>query len=224
MQKFTHELIDKIKPKPNRIEISDSVEKGLRLRIHPTGTKSFVWYYKEEGITKVATLGRYGTTPNCMSVKQARKKLRQLKNKHQKFLVERFKGVKVMNTHGLRIEFGKHNGELWTRVPVSYLRWIVNSMDNPDVQAIAYAEIKRRGSTIPKVELSGHAIDNASLRVLEQWQATRRKREGLYSWLERMTLEAISKGEKLDTGKIRYLRMKFVIEQGDEFPVLKTIM
>ncbi len=33
----------------------------------------------------------------------------------------------MINTHHLTVGFGKHKGELWTRVPVSYLRWLVNS-------------------------------------------------------------------------------------------------
>ena len=39
-----------------------------------------------------------------------------------------------------------------------------------------------------------------------------------------MTLEAIEHGEKLESGKIKYNGMKFVIEVGEEFPMLKTIM
>jgi hypothetical protein len=46
----------------------------------------------------------------------------------------------------------------------------------------------------------------------------------LYSWLQRVTLEAIEKGEKLENGKIKYLGMKLVVAQGAEFPTLKTIM
>lgn len=88
----------------------------------------------------------------------------------------------------------------------------------------AKAEFDRRGDTMPKVELSGHAIDNASLRVRKIWHETRGKDEGLYSWLQRVTLEAIDKGEVLESGKIKYLGMKFVIAEGAEFPVLKTIM
>lgn len=48
--------------------------------------------------------------------------------------------------------------------------------------------------------------------------------KGIYSWLMRVTLEAIDKGERLESGKIKYLGMKFVIAQGEEFPCLKTIM
>lgn len=90
---------------------------------------------------------------------------------------------------------------------------------------IAQAEFERRGDTMPKIELSGHAIDNASIRVRKIWHETKLSNdEGIYSWLQRVTLEAIENGARLESGKIKYLGMKFVIEQGEEFPTLKTIM
>lgn len=134
--------------------------------------------------------------------------------------------TEAINTHGVTIEFGKHKGELYTRVPVSYLRWMLNQETiNPEWKALAKAEFERRGDTMPTVELTGHAIDNASLRVRNIWHETKRdKEEGLYTWLMRITLEALEKGERLETGKIKYLGMKLVVEQGTEFPILKTIM
>ena len=127
-----------------------------------------------------------------------------------------------MKTHGIIIEFGKHKGEIFTRLPVSYLKWMINT--GTDQSDVAQAEFDRRGCTMPSVELSGHAIDNASLRVRKIWHETREKNEGLYSWLQRVTLGAIENGKRLESGKIKYMRMKFVIVEGEEFPVLKTIM
>lgn len=40
----------------------------------------------------------------------------------------------------------------------------------------------------------------------------------------RITMEAREKGERLENGKIKYLGMKLVIEEGEEYPVLKTVM
>lgn len=128
-----------------------------------------------------------------------------------------------LNTHGVEMTFGKHKGELITRVPISYLRWMIN--ENAPMADYARAEFERRGDTMPLVELSGHAIDNASLRVRKIWHETKMNNdEGLYSWLQRVTLEAIHNGETLPSGKIKYMGMKFVIAQGEEYPVLKTIM
>jgi hypothetical protein len=127
------------------------------------------------------------------------------------------------NTHGVMLTFGRHKGTLLTRVPVSYLRFMIN--ERTQQWELAKAEFERRGDTMPKVELSGHAIDNASLRVRKIWHETALdEEEGLYSWLQRVTLEAIEKGEKLENGKIKYLGMKLVVAQGAEFPTLKTIM
>lgn len=127
-----------------------------------------------------------------------------------------------INTHGITINYGKHKGELFTRLPVSYLRFMINN--KTPMWEIARAEFDRRGSTIPKVEISGHAIDSASLRVRKIWHETRSKTEGLHSWLQRITLEAIDNGSKDHSGKILYKGMKLVIKEGEEFPVLKTIM
>lgn len=128
-----------------------------------------------------------------------------------------------INTHGVVMPYGKHKGELFTRVPVSYLKWMVNTRQN--MWETAQAEFKRRGSKMPTIELSGHAIDNASIRVRKIWHDTKLSDdEGIYSWLMRMTEEALSNGEILESGKIKYKGMKFVVEQGEEFPVLKTIM
>jgi hypothetical protein len=129
-----------------------------------------------------------------------------------------------INPHGVKMEFGKHKGELITRVPVSYLKWMIN--EKTLQWAIAKAEFERRGDTMPKVELSGHAIDNASLRVVKIWLQTSEPDEGLYSWLQRMTLEAIEHGHETGGGfgVVVHKGMKFCIVDGEEFPTLKTIM
>lgn len=130
-----------------------------------------------------------------------------------------------IGAEGITLSFGKYEGELITRIPVSYLKWMIN---NKTPQAFyAKAEFERRGDTMPLVEISGHAIDNASLRVQSIWHETSEKGEGLYTWLQRITLEALRTGKPGvggNHGKIAYLGMRLVIEQGQEFPVLKTIM
>jgi hypothetical protein len=128
-----------------------------------------------------------------------------------------------INTHGLVVDFGKHNGTLYTRVPVGYLFWMVNN--NHSRKDIASSELKRRGSVIPKIEVSGHAIDRASLYCRKIWHETKIKDEGIHSWLVRVAQEAIESVEgNISDSKIKYLGMKFVFENGDEFPVLKTVM
>jgi len=126
-----------------------------------------------------------------------------------------------MSTHGLIVEFGKHKGELYTRIPVSYLRWMVQC--GHQESEIARAELERRGTTLPTVEISGHAIDTASLRVRKIWHETRAENEGLNSWLIRMCNEALEESEPDADNRVHYNGMRLVFESG-EWPVLKTVM
>jgi hypothetical protein len=130
-----------------------------------------------------------------------------------------------INTHDLIIDFGKHKGERWTRVPVSYLTWLGNQVEENENVKIARAELARRGSTYPTIEISGHAVDRASLQCRKIWHDTRGREEGLNSWLIRMSNEALVKGKKFEDNpnKYRYLGMKFVFEFGEFYPTLKTI-
>jgi len=132
-----------------------------------------------------------------------------------------------INPHGKRILFGKYGpkdgkeGELFTRLPVGYLRWMIN--EGTKQANIAKAEFERRGDTMPKIELSRHAIDNASIRVWKIFRSQSRKGEGICSWLERETLDAIENGIR-HGDKIHHKGMRFVIAEGEEFPTLKTVM
>ena len=128
----------------------------------------------------------------------------------------------TLDTHHVKVSFGKHKGELLTRIPVGYLRWMIN--ENAPMADYAKAEMERRGDTMPTVELSGHAIDNASLRVRKIWHETKKDDEGLYTWLSRMVLEALSNGQSVGDDVYKYQGMKLVIRKGDEFPSLVTVM
>lgn len=128
--------------------------------------------------------------------------------------------MEKINTHNLIVEFGKHKGERWTRLPISYLKWLVNQ---PGCQwkKIAQAELDRRGITTPtELEVSGHAIDSASLRVRRIWHKTRRGNEGLYSWLYRVGNEALKKSEE---EVVEHIGIKFVFTYGEYYPTLKTV-
>lgn len=134
----------------------------------------------------------------------------------------------LVNTHNVTIEFGKHKGELWTRIPIGYLKWILNEM-SPTSEAYAFAEseLNRRGDTMPKeVEISNHAIDRASLRVRKAWHYDRDQDEGIYSWLVRISTEALA--EKNQQGeqneRMRYKGCVLVFTYGNFYPTLKTVM
>lgn len=129
-----------------------------------------------------------------------------------------------INTHNYKMRVGKHAGALITRVPISYLRWMVNEKHTE--AAYARAELARRNTTMPQLEISGHAIDSASLRIRKTWHTTSKKDEGLHAWLHRVAIEARTQGMKDpdEPGKFHYIGVTFVFVEGDEFPVLKTVM
>jgi hypothetical protein len=98
----------------------------------------------------------------------------------------------------------------------------------------AQAELERRGTTTPELDISGHAIDRASLRCRKIWHETRGEDEGLHAWLCRVAKEAWDSGpgsalntreiEESTGEKVEHMGMKFVFEVSGAWPVLKTIM
>lgn len=128
----------------------------------------------------------------------------------------------ALDTRGIRLNFGKYVGELITRVPVGYLLWIVNN-DAPMVD-YASAELERRGTTFPKIGISGHAVDRASLRLFwKHYLPTRKSGEGLNSWLIRTSEQALSKGSR-NGSKITYKGLIYVFSTDTKWPVLMSIM
>ena len=127
-----------------------------------------------------------------------------------------------MDTHNIICDFGRHKGTPYTQVPVSYLKWMVRC--NHRHQEIAVAELKRRGTVTPDIDISGHAIDRASLNCWQIWQETHQENEGLHAWLVRMATEAIEQGKQDSKGRYIYYGIKFVIEKDGVWPVLKTVV
>lgn len=134
----------------------------------------------------------------------------------------------MTSTHHKTLVFGKHRGERFTRVPISYLKFMV--CNQTEQCEIAQAELERRGITeMPELEISGHAIDSASYRLIRQWKANRKKIgrtncEGLHSWLMRIAGEALK--DTVVDKEGRYLHPAGVIlvfELNTEWPVLKTV-
>lgn len=80
---FTPAFLDNLTPASKRIEFADNACPGLRLRLEPSGRRTFVWYYKDGPKTKVLTLGRYGRADDCISLKAARDALGKAKDRHR---------------------------------------------------------------------------------------------------------------------------------------------
>lgn len=128
-----------------------------------------------------------------------------------------------MNTHGLTIPCGKFAGELYTRLTVSYLRWMVSSRHQ--YAATAQAELDRRGTLNPTLDVSGHAVDRASCSyALEIWKATRLPDEGLHSWLHRIAGIALLHVEPRREGVYVWGPLELVFETSLVWPVLKTVV
>jgi len=129
--------------------------------------------------------------------------------------------TEALNTHDWLMPFGKHKGERITRVPVSYLKFMVREKTNH--ADMAQAELDRRGTVTPDIEISGHAIDSASLRIRKTWHESRGDDEGLHAWLVRMASEALVSGEQRGD-KIALGGVLWVFERDGEWPLLKTVM
>ena len=127
-----------------------------------------------------------------------------------------------INIHNMVCDFGRHVGMLYTRIPISYLKWMVNSGHSR--AEIAAAELKRRGTVTPDLDISGHAIDRASLSCRKIWHQTRTNDEGLHAWLVRMATEAMSKADIDEKGRYHYNGMLFIFYNDGAWPVLKTVM
>ncbi len=119
---------------------------------------------------------------------------------------------------------GRHEGELITRVPVSYLNWMVR--EGHEQAPLAAKEVLRRGTTLSRMDISGHAIDRASTRLLRQWKKTREKDEGLHHWLHRIACAAWDGRDQSNPDQTVFKRggIRFVFEVTGKWPALKTVM
>lgn len=124
------------------------------------------------------------------------------------------------------MQFGKHKGTPITRLPVSYLRWMVAE----DVcKSIALDELKRRGTSLVQMEITAHALDRASLRLLGMWKKRDNPGEGLHAWLNRLALEADkfrkdSREEFTALGtKVIHKGIVFGFSDNPDYPTLLTV-
>jgi hypothetical protein len=141
-----------------------------------------------------------------------------------------------MSVKKIVIDFGKHDGQLMTRVPVDYLRWLANMdrhyiRNGRDYTAMARQELNRRGGAYDSIIPSLHAVDRFSTRFPDRWEDRTR---GLASFLAAMSDLAWEQGRVIATWrgpgekivKKKYDGIVFVFycnEKGEPL-VLKTVM
>jgi len=128
----------------------------------------------------------------------------------------------TIDTHNLICDFGRHKGEPYTRLPVNYLLWMVNS--NHSHADIAESELKRRGTVFPDLDISGHAIDRVSIHSRKIWHETKLEDEGLHAWLLRVCKEALEANKIDKKGRYKWGLLRFVIEMQGKWPILKTVI
>lgn len=127
-----------------------------------------------------------------------------------------------IDTEHFVMPMGKYAGTRVQRIPRSYLEWMVQVRH--DLAGVAKAELDRRGSKVPEMDLSPHAVDRASQRLLSRWyKDCKASGEGLHSWLSRKAREAY---ELILDGSdtIVYEGVKYVFQADGAFPSLKSVM
>jgi len=132
--------------------------------------------------------------------------------------------VPDIDTHDMIVDFGKYKGERYTRLSIGYLCWMLDIGHR--LGDVAQAELDRRGfkANDHNIEISGHAIDSASLRCRKLWHKDKNKDEGLHAWLLRLSEEAITTQAIDDEDRINYKGMRLVFNRGELYWTLKTIM
>jgi len=75
----TAKQLDDLKGHKSRYEVADEGCPGLRVRVQPTGTRTYIWRVNHNGKQHIINIGRY---PD-VSLADARKKLEKLKDQHR---------------------------------------------------------------------------------------------------------------------------------------------
>ncbi len=124
-----------------------------------------------------------------------------------------------------QMPFGKFRGHFITRVPPSYLQWMI-TQGHP-MAFKAQEELERRGTKCTyRVDIKAHAIDRASQRLMYLWVSTAMENEGLFSWLVRRAsdaLDTLPKDQRLGNLKLEHDGVIFVMDFSTLIPVVKSV-
>jgi hypothetical protein len=123
---------------------------------------------------------------------------------------------------GWRLPDGRFHGHRITRVPLSHLKYMVTT-GNPNADR-ALAEMKARGTITPCLDVTGHAVDRASQKLLKLWRHDRDGSEGLHSWLARVAQEALEKKPPAGAPERRHHKgIRFIFKFEFGWPVLQSV-
>jgi len=143
--------------------------------------------------------------------------------------IGRLSDMEKLNTHLVELDFGKHKGQLLTRVPISYLKWFIANKEDSrgDTEKwnrwkeLFKAELSRRGvEEHDGVEVTVHAAD----RFFERVEKLGKK---CYTRFVREAKRALNRGivssEEKGVLIMEYEGFKWVFATDTEPPTLKTI-
>lgn len=120
------------------------------------------------------------------------------------------------------MDCGVHKGVEITKVPVSYLNWMVN-IGHRD-RSRAQEELDRRGSITPDLDISPHALNRFSERYIERFLLRKDKKVGIHTFLYKMAKKAATLAKRRGVDNIEYKGIKFIFAMDEcVWPVLKTV-
>lgn len=126
-----------------------------------------------------------------------------------------------IDTRDVVLRFGKHRDVRIQRVPVNYLKFMVRNTTQQWREA--EAEMERRGTVTPQIEISGHAIDTASLRIRWAWHEHSDASQGLHSWLVQAAWAAYNARQSKSDQECVYLDVVWCFGIDGGWPILKTV-
>ena len=99
------------------------------------------------------------------------------------------------------VHFGPYKGTLWNRVPIHYLKELVNTQPKDSLAyGLAKKQLERREVSEEKqMDISRHALNRMSTRFLDEYISTRKELphgeyEGIVNYTNRLAWEAIENG------------------------------
>lgn len=86
---------------------------------------------------------------------------------------------------GKLVPYGKYKGYQWSMVPIRFLKFQLNNKTS--LMGQCERELKRRGAVnMDYLEVTFHAINRASVKLLNEYLNTRKPDEGIHDWLHRL--------------------------------------